>query len=204
MTAQELIRLLPVSRQDKVNLALVYLGEKPACELSNGGFFMDNRRYNLLSGEIKYFELPDRHVEKIESALSELGLEYVKTGPEFIYSNGMHVLDEQFGLEISYDMKKAEELNRSFWASDHYNVGLALGFSKRNVEYWTKRRFIDRDVPGVKLTPEQERKLRFLSFIVERRDKEAVQEALEIAERYARAIENFDQELYAEVMTRLL
>lgn len=207
MIVQELIRSLPVSRQDKVNLALVYLGEKPACEIGNTGFFIGhvyNTKPQINRNETLYFELPDGYVENIENVLSKIGLEYDRKGPFFSTQfSGISALDECVDFYVSNNMRTANEIKELFDQKsplDHYTIGIALGFSKRNVEYWAKRRVIDRDTPDVKLTSEQERKLRFLSFVVERKDEKAVKEALKIAERYAKAIEKFDYDFYTEIM----
>ena len=79
-------------------------------------------------------------------------------------------------------------------------IGLAFGFPQTNVEYYSGKRKRDPDKPDISIAPEEQKMFRFLSFSVERKDENAVNEAIETARRYSACVKALWPELHEEIM----
>ena len=193
----ELIENSSLDLQDKIDLVLVYLKEKPAAWIGAGDRFYKTEKEKEKQ---KKLERLNQKGEEIKTILEILGL----PNHTFRYET-----EEEKTTLISYDSfvsQDSERLNRlrEAWQNGrHEDIGLALGYPESAVKGFIKGEVLDR-VEAFKKLPKKDREelkkeevFKFLTFGLSRNNW---REELELARKYQRAIREKSPKIYNEVI----
>lgn len=192
----EMIEKSPLEYQDKMELALLYLGEKPAIWIdtptSHRVFYKSEKKRE----EIKIFNKLSAEKENLEQVLKDLKL---------VYEFQKNEIDDEktYGIEYSFLVaKNSENLSRlkdAIQIEDGKETGLILGYPKTAVEAFDSNNTLDYK----KLPKEEIEKLieegtsKFLDFHL---SKDHWQEELNLVKRHQALIKEKFPNLYKEII----
>jgi len=193
----ELMEKSPLALQDKIDLVLVYLKEKPAAWLGNGVRFYKTEKEKERQNKLKRL---DRKGEETRKVLENLSL------PSYSFK---YESEEEKTILVSYDFlvgRDLEKLNRlkEAWQSGiTKDLGLALGYPESAVEGFINGQVLDRE-KDFKRLPKKDKKelkkegvLKFLNFGL---SKNNWREELELVRRYQRVIQEKSPRIYDKII----
>ena len=193
----EVIEKSSLSPQDKEDLLLVYLGEKPAVWIGTG-----NRFYKTETEEVRRekMESLNRKGEETKRVLENLSL------PNHFYSHGT---EEEKTILMSHDFLvgqdsgKLKRLREVLESGESKDIGLALGYPESAVEAFIKGEVLDRAKDLKRLSKKERDELKkeevfkFLTFGL---SKSNWREELELVRKYQRAIKEKSPRIYDEII----
>ena len=192
----EMIEKSPLEYQDKMELALLYLGEKPAIwidtPISHRVFYKSERKRE----EVEILNKLSVEKENLEQVLKDLNLVYE------LQKNEVEN-EETYSIEYSFLVAKNSEnfsrLKNAIKAEDSKEIGLILGYPKTAVEAFDSGKELDyKKLPEKeikKLTEEETSK--FLDFHLSENNW---QEELNLTRRHQALIKEKFPNLYKEVI----
>lgn len=193
---------LPLGSQDRMNLILTYLGEKPASTV-----------------EIEYFaKKPLETVEEIikekeglEQTLNEVGLEFKMLETEKTDENGFD--EKEFKFLVAENRENLDELEKATLEGDDKKIGSLFGFPETAIEAFDKGKreerlaetMLDEGEWWKKLSSKEkkafleEKVLNFLNFKL---SKEHWEEELGQVRKWQKTLEKEAPELYQEILSK--
>lgn len=199
----ELIENAPLYHQDKMNLALVYLDEKPAAWIETP---LSHKAFSQAKREKEESEALNRLAKekgKVAKLLDQLNLIRDKGGIIKAETEDTYIISCNF--VVGKDPENFSRLQKAIEKGDDKEIGLALGYPKTAVEGYISENLLDYKELRKSLPKEELKELQaegIFKFINPEfhPSKDHWREELEVVRRHKRLLEEKFPNLYKEIM----
>jgi hypothetical protein len=188
------IEKLPLNLEDKRDLILLYLGEKPASLIEESKSYKKEK-------EIDFLEKINQEREKIEQIFKNLGLFWKRGGIYKVVKKKS--CDIGYKFLVSKNPENLSQLIKALEEKDSKKIGLSLGYPKTAAEAFAKGELLDYKNLKKLISKEEweeikkENLFKFLTFHL---SKDHWREELEIVKRHQKLIKEKAPRLYEEII----